>query len=480
MSRPPGKSLSAELTGLLEQRLRSHHPEPPENRSVLLHAAVSPAWETIHGRAVARLLAGDEALIDRALQDVVEPDTQWMRRSVNALLETIAIGYGRQVGRSLLRVDFEGLPTQRGRVLASLVTHLGGTAENELRLELALWLQPFAEREPGEGLAGFATVADASEPTWRALVRGLRDLLEQGRSELARKIVEAVPPSSRSRLIPELERFAGQHPRDATYQMILVHLLASQAASSETALARLCDLALASSKTIALAASNSLASLAGTAEHPSPRELLPLMESPFPGARDHLLQALSALREVGRELTDDEMSRLCQGFRDESNLSTLQVLCTFLGVWIRETRRVPSGAAEMLASIPGRLGDRMEAGIARALIRALKIVAQLEDRERLFSLAEAARSILRGIDLNRLSDGEAEMIDLLSAIARQDSQFLSKLLEIGPRLHPRNLRALAAAIKRVEGGGSPLLSGILEAAWCPPAARRMILGLHGV
>jgi hypothetical protein len=134
----------------------------------------------------------------------------------------------------------------------------------------------------------------------------------------------------------------------------------------------------------------------------------------------------------------------------------------------------------MLASIPERLGDRMEAGIARALIRALKIVAQLEDRERLFLLAEAARSILLGIDLNRLSDGEAEMIDLLSAIARQDSQFLSKLLEIGPRLHPRNLRALAAAIKRVEGGSSPLLSGILEAEWCPTAARRMILGLHGV
>lgn len=207
---------------------------------------------------------------------------------------------------------------------------------------------------------------------------------------------------------------------------------------------------------------------------------MPLAESPFPGVRDYLLQALSALREAGRELTDDELSLLCRGFREESNLSTLQVMCTLLGVWIREARRVPAGVAEMLAGTPERLGDRMEAGIARALIRALKIVAQLEDRERLLLLAGAAQTLLLGIDLNRLSDGESEMIELLSAISRQDSRFLAGLLDLGPRLHPRNLRAVAVAVKRVEGEGSPLLSGLLEAEWCPPAARRMILELRGI
>jgi hypothetical protein len=72
------------------------------------------------------------------------------------------------------------------------------------------------------------------------------------------------------------------------------------------------------------------------------------------------------------------------------------------------------------------------------------------------------------------------MTDLLSAVSRLEPGFLTQLLDLGPRLYPRNLQALAWALKRVEGAGSPHLSTILEAEWCPPAVRRTILELRGV
>jgi hypothetical protein len=261
---------------------------------------------------------------------------------------------------------------------------------------------------------------------------------------------------------------------------MLVHLFAAQATESAPALARLGQLAVGNKKTVALAAACSFAALAGSTDHPSAAELLPLAESPFPGVRDQLLLALSRLREAGRELTDSELQQLCRKFREESNTSTLQTLCTFIGIWVRNAGRVPPGVAEGLASILGRLGSRLEAGVARALIRTLKIIAQMEDRDLLPWLTEPARELLLRIDLNRLSDGESEMIDLLSAVSRLDPRFLSELLELGPQLYPRNLRALAWALKRVEGAGSPHLSEILKAEWCPPAVRRMIFELRGI
>jgi hypothetical protein len=124
----------------------------------------------------------------------------------------------------------------------------------------------------------------------------------------------------------------------------------------------------------------------------------------------------------------------------------------------------------------GHLG----AGVAGTVIRALKVMAQLEQPELAPLLQEAAWKALRWIEhLNRLSVGESEITDLLAALARVDGGFLARLVDDGPNLPERNVRAVAFAIRRVEGPGSPLLSLMLSSEWCPPSARNAILDFRG-
>ena len=90
------------------------------------------------------------------------------------------------------------------------------------------------------------------------------------------------------------------------------------------------------------------------------------------------------------------------------------------------------------------------------------------------------RALLRSIDLQRIDDGEAEVTDLLSAVARVDQDFLPALLtEDGPALCERNVRAVVWAVKRVEGLNSLLLDLLLESDWCALEIKSLILSLRG-
>jgi hypothetical protein len=166
---------------------------------------------------------------------------------------------------------------------------------------------------------------------------------------------------------------------------------------------------------------------------------------------------------------------------NETNAATLQKLCKIVADWVKAEGKAPFAVAERMASLTSRLDSGgLEAGVAGALIRVLKVMAQLEAPDITALLQEAARRALRGIEhLNRLSVGESEMIDLLSALARLDNGFLARLVDDGPALPPRNVRPLAASIRRVEGAGSPLLSRMLSSDWCPPQARSAILEFRG-
>jgi hypothetical protein len=478
MSRPPGKSLGREQVELIAQVLRARRAAGLDWGEIL-HGEVPPAWESMQGRALGRLAREEGALLDCALADLVHPGSQWLRRSVNLLREAIRDGQGGAVATKLLRVDLSGLPGPRRSVMAALVADLAGTADPGSRLALALWLEPAARERLEDVASGFGAVADAAVDTWETLVLGLRHYAERGRSEVVGRILKAVALACRSRLVPELEGIADRLPHDGSLQVTMVAVHASVLATSETARARVLELALSRRKEVALAAASALRERAEVGEPPPAAELLAMAASSFAGVRDHLLQALSALQEHGVALDDAGLVRLCASMSAEPNSSTLQALCTFVGTWVRSARRAPAEVAGWLAQVTTLLGDRLDGGLARALIRTLKVVAQIEDRGLLGSLEEPARTLLKAIDLNRLSDGESEMIDLLSAVARLTPDFLPQTVAVASGLPPRNVRALALAIRRAEGADSPLLSELLGSPWCPPPTRSLILKLRG-
>ena len=82
------------------------------------------------------------------------------------------------------------------------------------------------------------------------------------------------------------------------------------------------------------------------------------------------------------------------------------------------------------------------------------------------------RALLKAIDMIGVENSQSELIDLFSAVDRLDKinkNFLPLVVnedcpELAERKWERNLSAIAYAINRVEGEGSPLLNQILVLA----------------
>jgi hypothetical protein len=148
---------------------------------------------------------------------------------------------------------------------------------------------------------------------------------------------------------------------------------------------------------------------------------------------------------------------------------------------VRRYERVPREVAEVVGNLVSRLTDPRvrDGGVPRALLVALKVIAQLEDVVLAERLASWTRDLLRLIDAQQVIDGEGEAIDLVSAVARLQPACLQTLLLDPPGLPPRNVRAIVGAIRRVQGSRSPLLEQLLSSAWRPDDVKSMILDMRG-
>jgi hypothetical protein len=261
---------------------------------------------------------------------------------------------------------------------------------------------------------------------------------------------------------------------------MLVAIYASQGISA-AAIPKLVELSLSHAKEVALASSLALERAVKEGARPRITEILPLAQSKISGVRDHLMEAVVALQGAGHNMLEDDLVGLCQLLAAETNAPTLQKLCTVVGTWVRTERRMILPLTQWAVGLTSRIeSGRFEGGAGGALIRTLKVMAQLEDPQVAPLLQEAAQRMLRGIqNLNRLSVSESEITDLLAALARMDGGFLARLVDDGPNLPDRNVRPLAFAIRRVEGPGSPLLSLMLSSEWCPPDTRNSIFEFRG-
>jgi hypothetical protein len=101
-------------------------------------------------------------------------------------------------------------------------------------------------------------------------------------------------------------------------------------------------------------------------------------------------------------------------------------------------------------------------------------MAALEDSRLLPLLEEWTRQLLHQIDIKRVQD--SKVVDLLGALGRVDGQFLQTLVyQDCPAFPSRNIRAVALAIRRVEGEASSLLDPMLADDWCPGEVKSLIL-----
>lgn len=148
---------------------------------------------------------------------------------------------------------------------------------------------------------------------------------------------------------------------------------------------------------------------------------------------------------------------------------------------------MPPNVLEVLAGIPTRLAKQnlFEGGTARALMDALKAIAQSETSTLDTTLAgQVIRVLLNSINIIQIRNSESEMIDLLSAMNRLDRQFLRVVVQedcslLAHKGWVRNISAVMKTIQRVENRHSTLFNQVLVADWCTPDVRSIILEVRG-
>jgi hypothetical protein len=449
-----------------------------------LHAVVPEGWGVVLSRAIGRCLAANSYLLAAILQDLFTSDTTLTFRDRNllAIQEAMRNGAVEVISSALLTIPIASISPSLLRPLGVLVQQIAYTSNLPQREALAKWIEPVVRKYPDELGAAFIGLAEGSLSAYLLLVQLVTQLPPQRRAKHLMKILRTAPEQTIIALRSDIEAQLLSDPRDRTSKVAMVELYRILAKNSVDMVTELVNMSLASSKKVAVAAAQALATLAGAYERPSTVELLPLAKSKFVGVRVSWLEALVRIVERGLPITAQELTIVCAALEHETADPVIQRMCNVVIRWIRANESVPLILAETVAGMSLRLLEKgeIDGGTARSLIVLFKIIAQTEEQALRLRLGEWVRPFLRLLDLRKVRDGESEAISLLSAVARGDVTFLSSAIEDCPSLQFRNVRAVTLAIKRVEGAGSPLLDRIMESTWCTAEVKSLIFKLRGV
>src|SRR5205085_6465380 len=228
---------------------------------------------------------------------------------------------------------------------------------------------------------------------------------------------------------------------------------------SPEALADLVRMSLDESTRVARAAAHVIVKIIEKAEGVSANSIIDLAKSRVVGVRLYWLEALSRMLKRGLAVEEQDIAAACTALEAETAEPVLQSMSDLIVRWVRGGGRVVGGVGVAYGRFANQVLARGLTGdhTIKSFIMAHKIIAQREEPELRQHVASWACTLLQTIDLQSVNDGESEMIDLLSAIARIDMTFLPALVDASPPLPMRNVRAVVSAIKRVEGLNSPLL-----------------------
>jgi hypothetical protein len=456
---------------LLPEQLASPGFPLGDSWSDILYQSFPDGWDLIQAKAVGCWAARDEALLVAILREFLSDRPDHLRQSLIALTASLEYGAGSRLLHHLQHLERFNPPDFKR--VAPLLTRAATTLTPDQQESLAQWLQPYAQSQIEYLHPVLDVLADAVP--------------------IARSILEAsihhLPTSKQLQVRNQLLRFQPiqDHPPlsslDKTSQKFLITVYRRQAATHPLALDRLLELSQCRAKEIALLASLDLDQVGPL--HPC--QLFPLLQSIFPGVRAHALTAIARLSEQDATLTPEALTTLYQHLRHEENQTVVRLLCNLTAQWVRHYHQVPPIALEILIEIPSRLSKQhlFEGGTARAMMDALKAIAQSEDPALDAEvLCQVVRKLLLAIHIIRVRNSESEMIDLLSAMNRIDQQFLATIIHTDcPALARqgwvRNIFAVVKTVRRVEGPLSKLLDEILNLDWCTPDIRSVILEIRG-
>jgi hypothetical protein len=470
------EALSQFLASLLPRLLE--HSNFPLGRSwtQILHHVLPDRWDVVQAKAIGQWAARDDDVFTALLYDYGWGESRQIQRSLMAINESLKHDGNAKLSLALTQIDLAPLSSETCHRFSSLINRKNMMALSADEQEaIARWLHPYAPERIQDLYLALDVLADASLTARETLLEFVDDLPTPIQSDIQIRLLRFQP--------------IDQHPPilqlDKPSQRLLIQVYRQQAETNLDAFKRLLEIAQGQHKDIALAASKDLDQICSWLQ---PDQVLELLRSPFPGVRVHVLTALINLSRQSKAIASHHLTLICRSLLEADDQAVARLLCNLITVWVRQHQQLPPDVFAALLLIPIRLLERnlFEGGIARALMDALKAIAQSEAPEiDPVALSGLVQQLLVSINLIQVRNSESEMIDLLCAVNRLHPPFLANLVEQScPTLVQkgwnRNINAVVKTLSTVEGRRSPLLDQILASAWCTAAVRNMILEVRGV
>lgn len=443
--------------------------------SAVLQGQYTKGWDTLLALAIGRCAAWHQPLLLSILNDLSTKQSERRRRNFIVIGEAIRQGADGFVTEFLTGMDICSLTPELFDSLIRFLDHQVAKFSPAYQERLAQWLQPAVTIELEPMLFLLDALANGSTTARQLLETAIAQLPLDQQSHYQARLLRFQPIADH----PPLSRL------DKSAQLFLIKLYRERAVDCSVALDRLLAATQSNSKEVAIAASQEMNTLA--VGRLSVEQLLPFLQSRFPGVRVNGLEAIQAITNQGLELMDGQLNTLCTLLGNEDNQAVVRPLCEVVARWVQTNRRVPPAVAVAIGEIPARLLQRntFEGGAARVVMMALKAIAQSEDKTLNPQQAgDWTRALLMGINLIKIPHSETEMLDLLSAVDRLDKTFLAIVVSedcpvLVKRQWLRNVFPVIRAIRRVEGKESALLDAILDREWCIPQIRNLILEVRG-
>jgi hypothetical protein len=479
LSGAPGRRWRDDAAALLESAAPSLVGPAGRWRSWmdLLYATLPSGWSVVQALVVGRRAAHDVELLRSLARDLVHGGSQRIQPAQLALSEACRCGAGAALAEALMGAEGDPPPADRYAALARFISSAAAFIPDEGRLRLVRWLYDPASPDVGSTLAILATAADLDASVRDGMLELVSALPAAERDTMITLVLRLVQPSIQADVAGHLLLGAAGDMPNPTPGLLKLHAL--RASTDAGALEQLLAVARGHAKKLALQAATAVAEAAPRSDLLTDRELVDLLRSGFPGVQVSALSGLASLLDRGK-VSEQSLGDAALALLDCATPVVIGPYCDLVTRWMRASRRPPMAALRFIASLPDRItATPPDSGIARTALIALKVAAQTEDDALRAELSSWTIRYFRWLDVQRIGDGEGELIDLLAACRRIDPGFFPRLIDAAEGVPLRNLRAAAAAIKRVEGAGSPHLDRLAAQPWCPMPVQGMILGFRG-
>jgi Restriction endonuclease/NACHT domain len=445
----------------------------------VLYGPGKPGWNLVQAHAVGHLACAN-GLIPKIVHDLCTGESVDINRNLIALYDALSIGGGLVISQAIRSISAEDILTNHLKTVNRLIERLRPELDQQEKSKLAEWIKPLMRDSPDVLIPAYVGLTEEGVLPQDGLIDLIETLPPTQQVATIRGLLRntKILPST---VASQLEKLLSDGPRSQLTGLARIELAANQARSGVTdAFEYLLDVAANSRKILSLAASNVVADLVTQTNPLTARDLLRLSQSPTPGVRVNWLKSLTTLITATPIPSQQDFADICQALTNERMPSVLQSLCTFVKKCIEQHVSLPVCIPTLVSE---RLRDhlspaRIEMGTVRAFMIMLQALVQTLSGSIHDELSETIRLLITSVDLRRVEDGESEGITLISTTARERPLFLAELVAASASLPIRNARALALAIKRVEGANSRLLDQML-ANQTAPEVRSLIVSLRG-